>query len=158
MKAIAITKILHVVVLTPRFPSAWTWCTSVDLLRIMSISCSGVKADLFECSSWPRGTTITSEPVGFVSVKIASVELGRSLGISREVAFISWQIGWVPTGGQTSVTDANDWRGTIRCKLHVRANSWLVEFPSSRISVKSAGENVLKSDWFVETGSRKAIE
>jgi hypothetical protein len=75
------------------------------------------------------------------------------------VALATWrQIGSVLTAGHTSVTDANDWRGTIRWRLHVRANNWLVEFPSSRISTKSAGVNVLWSVLFTALGSRKAIE
>jgi len=88
---------------------------------------------------------------------ITFVELIRLATVITVVLAISRQIGWVPTGGHTSVTDANDWRGTNRWRLHVRANNWLVEFPSSSISTKSAGVNVLWSVLFEENGSRKAI-
>jgi len=92
------------------------------------------------------------------SDKITVVVLIR-LVVVISVVLTTWrQIRSVPTGGHTSATDANDWRGTKRWRLHVRAYNWLVEFLSSCTSTKSAGVNVLWSLLFDETGSRKAVK
>ncbi len=124
-----------------------------------SISCCGVWIGCVKCSLSSELTKFFFDKIVVLSDKIEFVVSIRLVVIIVVVSGIWRQIGSVPTAGHTSETDANDWRGTKRWRVHVRANNWLVAFPSSRISAKSAGVNVL---WLVllvaEIGSRKAIE
>jgi len=138
--------------------STSTWIEP-DLPLIASISCCGV---WIGCDKRPLSSKISTVlfDMFFVSSdKIAVVVLIRIFVVTIAVVLITWrQIGSVPTAGHTSATDANEWRGTNRWRLHARANNWLVEFPSSSISTKSAGVNVLWSSLSDGIGSRKAIE
>jgi len=136
--------------------STSTWIEP-DLPLIWSIGSCAVWIGFVKCSLSSGIGKVLFDIFVVTSDKITFVELIRSVFVISVVLTISRQIGWVPTAGHTSATDANDWRGTNRWRLHVRANNWFVEFPSSSISTKSAGVNVLWSVLFEAIGSRKAI-
>jgi len=151
-----IRRILNVIVSLPLRLSTSTGLAP-DLPRIASSSCWGVRIACAKCP-WSPGISNVVFVVELERFRFVVVLSKRVVWLIVVVFWIPRQIGSVATAGQISVTDANDWSGTKRWRVHVRANKSCVEFPSSVISTKSAGINVLWSVLFGEIGSRNAIE